>query len=246
MLSSFATQLWDLLLMELTNWRWSWRAIVLTSVVAPMLGIIALGSFASGPETLAYILTGNIVMAIMFSNLQKVASRFAYMRFMGTLDYYATLPIQRTALIVAVVLSFFLLSLPTLVAVMAFGSFFLQLPLQLNPLLLLVIPLSVLSLAGLGAAIGAIARTPEEAGSLSLLLAMTLLFIGPVLIPESRLPPGLVAIGHLSPATYAAAALRQVLLEPLSSQVAANLGALAGFSGMSLWLAGHQLDWRQR
>jgi ABC-2 type transport system permease protein len=79
----------DLFLMELTNWRWSWRTIALTSAIAPMLSIIALGSFAqgSGRETLAYILTGNLVMALMFGNLDNVASRLVYMRFAGTLDY---------------------------------------------------------------------------------------------------------------------------------------------------------------
>jgi ABC-2 type transport system permease protein len=234
--------------MELTNWRWSWRTIALTSAIAPMLSIIALASFAqgSGRETLAYILTGNLVMALMFGNLDNVASGLVYMRFAGTLDYYATLPIRREALIIAIVLSFFLLSLPSLLINIGFGAFFLKLPLLLNPVILLVIPLCVLPLAGLGSLIGANARTPEESGSLSLLMTMVMLFIGPVIIPESRLPDILLLVERLSPATYAASALGQTLVEPMTGQVVVDLAALVGFSLFTFWLVGLKLDWRQR
>lgn len=244
---SFFVQLVDLFLMELTNWRWSWQSIMLTSLVAPILGIIALGSLAQGTveETKSVILTGNLVMTLMFGNLDKIASRFAYMRFAGTLDYYATLPIRREALIIACVLAFFLLSMPSLLVVLGFGAFFLNLSLKLNPLILLVIPLSVLPLAGLGAVIGANARTPEESGSLSLLLTMVMLFIGPVLIPASRLPNILLIVGHFSPATYAASALRQTLLGCVSGQVVIDLTALVGFSLLTFWLVRLKLDWRQ-
>src|SRR5258708_35861464 len=82
---SLLAQMIDLFLMELTNWRWSWRTLVLTSTITPMLGIVALGVFAhnAGRETQAYILTGNVVLSLMFGNLEKVQSRFVYMRFTG-------------------------------------------------------------------------------------------------------------------------------------------------------------------
>lgn len=244
---SFLLQLIDLFCMELTNWRWSWRTIVLTSLVAPILSIIALGSLAigTGQETLAYILTGNLVMSLMFGNLNNLASRFTYMRFAGTLDYYATLPIRKEALIIATVLSFFLLSLPSLLVTLVFGAFFLKVPLIFHPIVLLVIPLCVLPLAGVGALIGANARTPDGSGSMSLLITMILLFIGPVLIPQSRLPKVLLLIGWLSPATYGASALRQTLLGPITAQIIVDLVALIGFSLLTFWLVRLKLNWRQ-
>jgi ABC-2 type transport system permease protein len=245
---AFFVQLLDLLLMELTNWRWSWRSTVLTSMVAPILSIVALGSLAQGSaqNSLAYILTGNLVMSLMFSNHNNLASRFTYMRFAGTLDYYATLPINRQALIVATVLSFFLLSLPSLIATVIFGTLFLKIPLAINPLILLVIPLCVLPIAGLGAAIGVYARTPDESGSFSLLLSMVMLFIGPVIIPGDRLPEFLLILGYLSPATYAASALRQTLLAPITGQLIVDIIALLGFALLTFWLVGRKLDWRLR
>lgn len=244
--ASIPVQLLDLFLMELTNWRWSWQSMVLTSTITPILGIIALGSFAtaSGQESLAYIFTGNIVMSLMFGNLDKIASRFSYMRFAGTLDYYATLPIRKLVLIMAIVLAFFLLSCPSLLVVLGFGAFFLKVNLIVNPLILLVIPLCVLPLAGVGALIGTNARTPEQSGSFSLLVTMVMLFIGPVLIPETRLPDFLVAVGHFSPATYAASALRQTLLTPITGEIWVDLGVLLGFALLSFWFTLVKLDWR--
>ncbi|OKH48922.1 ABC transporter [Calothrix sp. HK-06] len=239
-------QLQDLLLMELTNWRWSWQSTMLTSMVAPILGIVALGSIAStSQDTNAYILTGNLVMSLMFGNLNNLASRFTFMRFAGNLDYYATLPIRREALIIATVISFFLLSLPSLLVTVIFGALFLKIHLVINPLILLVVPLCVLPLAGLGAVIGVYSRTISESDSLSLLLTMVMLFIGPVLIPANRLPSLLLSLGYLSPATYGASALRQTLLAPVTQRFFLDIIALLAFTLITFWFTVTKLDWRQ-
>jgi ABC-2 type transport system permease protein len=236
-------QLFDLLCMELSNWRWSWQVMVLTATISPVLSIIALGSFASRNDvaSLHAILAGSLVMSLMFGNLGNVSSRFAYMRFSGALDYYATLPIQRSLLIIAVVLAFFLLSFPSLLVTVAFGAWFLHLPLMIHPLILVVIPLCVLPLAGIGAAIGANSPTPEVGGGLTLLVTMLALFIGPVLLPANRLPEIVQLVGHLSPATYAASALKQTLLEPIASRIVIDLIALIGFSMLTFWSVSRKL-----
>jgi ABC-2 type transport system permease protein len=185
-------------------------------------------------------------MSLMFGNLGNVANRFVFMRMSGTLDYYATLPIQKVALMLAVVVAFFLLSLPSFLMAIAFGTWFLKLTLTFNIALLLVVPLCVLSLAGVGAFIGTTARTPDEGSSLALLVTMVLLFIGPVLIPPDRLPNILLTLGWLSPATYAASALRQSLINTASSRLMIDLFALAMWAIFSFWFVGQRLSWQQR
>ena len=244
---SILTQLVDLFLIELTNWRWSWRSMVLTGIVAPVLSISALGIFArdSGPKALAYVLTGNIVLALMFENQDKVAGHFIYMRFNGILDYFATLPIQKHVLILAVVLSFLLLSLPSLTITVLLGALLLDVPIVLNPMIPIVVPMCAIPMAGIGALIGSSARTPQEAGSLSLLTTFLMLGLGPVVIPPDRLPNVILFLGRFSPATYAASALRQTLLGPLTGQIVLDLAALAGFTLVVFWLVGRKMDWRQ-
>lgn len=100
-------------------------------------------------------------------------------------------------------------------------------------------------MAGIGALIGSIARTPQEAGSLSLLITLVMLGLGPVLIPPSRLPDVMLVLGRFSPATYAASALRQALLGPLTGQIFLDLAALTGVAAVVLWLVGRKMDWRQ-
>ena len=167
------------------------------------------------------------------------------MRAMGTLNFFATLPIQRYSLILASVISFLLLSLPSLLVTTLVGAFFLRIPLRLNLLVLLVIPLAAVPLAGIGAAIGVSASTQEETNSLVTLLSFIMLGMGPVIIPPDRLPDIMIALGRLSPATYAASALRQVLLGPVTWQLALDALVLTGMAALSLGFTAYRMDWRQ-
>jgi ABC-2 type transport system permease protein len=239
-------QLFDLTLVQLSNWRWSWRGMLITSTLAPLLSMVALGLFArdSGPRALGYVLTGNMVLALMFGTLDKVAGNFAFMRFRGMLSYFATLPIQAYSLILATVMAFFILSLPSTFITLTFGAWFLGVSVDLNPILLLILPLAAAALSGLGALIGVSVRTPEEAGSLSLLATLFLVGLGPVIVPPERLPPLLVKLGWLSPATYAASALRQALLGPVTARLLLDLAVLGLIMVVTLWLVGYRMDWR--
>jgi ABC-2 type transport system permease protein len=244
---ALSTQLFDLILIQLSNFRWSWRRTILSGIGVPLFGVVALGIFArdSGPEAIAYVFTGNIVISLMFENLSKVAGNFAFMKSMGTLDYFATLPIRRYMVVLASLFSFFVLSLPSLFIMMLVGTWYLRVRLSPHPLLILVIPLTAVSLAALGAFIGVSTRTPEEAGPMSTLLVLFLSGLGPVIIPPDRLPVFLVWAGRFSPATYAASALRQTLLGPISWQLAVDLAVLAIFVIITGWAVTRNMDWRQ-
>lgn len=244
----FAVQLLDLTIIQLANWRWSWTGLMLTSIVAPLLSTVALGIFArdSGPEALAYVLTGNVVMSLLFGTFDRVAGHFAYMRMVGRLTFFATLPVYRAALILATVLAFLVLVLPAAVITLIAGTLILEVPLTLSPWILVVIPLTGTALCGLGALIGISMRTPEDVGSTSSLITFLLLGLGPIVIPPDRLPDALLTVSYLSPATYAASALRQTVLGltdtiPLGVDIAALIVLLV----ISLWAVGERMDWRE-
>ncbi len=240
------TQFWDIFLIQLSNWRWSWRGMIVTGTITPLLSIVALGMIvnSANPETLIYILTGNIVLSLMFENQNKVASNFAYMQAMGTINFFATLPISRYMLILATVASFLLLSLPSLIVTILFGTSFLGISLSVSPLIALIIPLCALPLAGIGAFIGLTMRSPEEASSMSLLVTLILVGVGPVLLPASRLPDALLYVSYISPTTYAASALRQTLIGPVTERLVLDIVVLAGLTLVILWVVGFKLSWR--
>ncbi len=244
----FLVQLFDLILIQLSNWRWSWQGTIITGMISPVLSIVALGVFARNPDptTQAYILTGNIVLSLMFENLTKVASNFAFMRATGAFSYYATLPLSRVALILATVCAFLLLSLPALAVTAGLGTLYLGIHLAPSPLLLIVIPLAAIPLAALGALIGATVPRPEDSGTWSLLLSVALLSLGPVVVPPDRLPAWLQTLGIFSPATYAASALRQTLLGPITPRLLLDLLVLAAVALLLLALVARTMSWRQR
>lgn len=245
---SFPAQVYDLLLIELTNWRWSWRSMVTVATLAPLFSMLALGVFGrdSGPDALNYILTGNVVMTLMFGIMGNVQSHFNFMRAMGGIEFFATLPVSKYALILAIVIGFLLLSLPAIIVTAGIGALILNISLSVSPLILLVIPICAIPLAGIGAIIGIRGRNLQESGAMNLLVTLLLAGLGPVVIPPDRLPDWLVAVGRLSPAPYAASALRQTLLGPVTPTLLTDLLALITFGLISFFLVGRFLDWRQR
>jgi ABC-2 type transport system permease protein len=54
----------------------------------------------------------------------------------------------------------------------------------------------------------------------------------------------MVTLGRLSPATYAASALRQTLLGPLTGQIVIDIVALLIAGALAFWLAARKMDWR--
>lgn len=240
-------QYYDLFLIELSNWRWGWRNLVLIGMILPVFGILLLGSFARelGANALSFVLVGNLVMALLFEHMGKLVSHFAYMKMAGSLEYFATLPIRKSLLILAASTAFFILFLPSMVVVLACGAWILRLDLHIHPATILVVPFCALPLAGFGALIGVSFKTPEEASAVGRLLTFLMLTIGPVLIPPDRLPDWMVWLGFLSPATYAASALRQVLLGPLTSRLLLDSAFLVTCIVISFWMVDRKMDWRE-
>lgn len=229
----------NLLLVQLANWRWSWRGMVVLGIVAPTLSVIILSRLVGerSDDFLAALLVGNLVLVLTFENQSKVAGHFAYMRITNTLTFFIGLPIRQGTLIVATALSFFVLSLPALLVTSLLGASLLNVPLHPSPLLLIIAPLSATALAGIGAVVGAVTRSFEEAGSLSLLVNLLLLAAGPVIVPASHLPAAVVEIGKLNPAAYVASALKQGLVGPVTGRLAIDLTVLTAAAVASLALA---------
>lgn len=221
--------------------------MVITSTLAPLVNIIGLGIFArhGNVAALPWILTGNIVLALMFANQNNVASNFTAMRVSGALEYFAMLPIWRNLLIVATVAAFFLLSLPALLVTTVLGSIVLRVRLDPDPLILAVIPVCVLPMAGVGALIGTLARSPEQSSSVSLGLTVLMTGAGAVVVPARVLPRPVYYLGFANPAAYAASAIRQALLGPLTPRLALDAAVLVLFTLLVFVLVVRKVRWQK-
>ncbi len=243
---SYPIQLVDLVLIELSNWRWSWRSVLVVGTVVPLFGMIGLSIYARdlGAEALNTVFSGSLVMSLMLGNLGNIQSHVVFMRFQGTLEYFASLPIHKHSLMLAIIIAFFLLSLPSILALLIVGSNLLKIFLAPHPLLQLVVPLCVVPMSAVGALIGVSVRSPQQGRSLSVLTAFLFGGLGPVLFPAERLPEILRLIGTVNPAARAASALRQRLIGPIGEQIALDFAILFGFTLCVFYLVGKKLNWR--
>jgi len=244
----FVTQLIDLTLIQMTNWRWAWRSGLIVSSFIPIYLIATFGVFASSDDRvgLSYLLTGSLMLSLLLIGLSRVSEHFAFMRAMGALDYFATLPVSRIAFVLAALIAFLVLALPSTLATLLLGTLILHAPLNIHPLVILVLPLICIALSGLGALIGLVGHNPDEVNNLSTLVSFVLFGFGPVIVPLERLPVFIQTLSLLSPATYAASGLRQVLLGlpdriPLSLDVVVLFTFTVGF----FCLVARRLDWRR-
>lgn len=240
----------DLYVMQLTNYRWTWRWQIIGGLIAPVSFMFMLKSLlatdASTPDLGAHILAGNLVMSAVFTTMGNTANRFAWLKETEGLDYYATLPIGRAVMVMTVILAFVTLTLPSMAATVLLGRLLFALPLTPHPLVLVVVALAALSLAAVGAGIGILSPDVETQGVVSNLALFVMLFLSPVLIPAERLPPLLQVSSRLLPTSYAVEALRRLLVGTVDETVLLDLAVLTGFSILSLFVATRRLDWRRR
>ncbi len=242
---------WDLYLMQLANYRWTWRWQLIGGLLAPLSFMFMLHSLlerdaANAADIGAQILAGNLVMSTIFTTMGHTANRFAWLKETEGLDYYATLPISRAAMVSTVILAFITLGIPNVAATVLLGKLLFSLPLAPHPLALLVILLAALSLAAVGAVSGILSPDVTTQQVMDNLLLFGMLFLSPVLIPAERLPAFLQMTSRLLPTSYAVEALRKLLVGTVDATVMMDIAVLSGFAAAALYLATRQLDWRAR
>jgi ABC-2 type transport system permease protein len=231
-LSKFGT----LMRMQLARLRSSWRPYLIVSSAMP-LGIALLMRAIMDAEQVErfgkQIVAGSAVLAIAMTAVVMLAQRVAALKENGGLDYYATLPVSRPALIATILLSFAVFALPGTIVVLTLGSALFDLSLTALWAAIPVWALGSLALAGLGVAIGFTAPDEQLAGMYSNLLMMAVLFLG--ILPAGRLPDWIEPLRTVLPSTYAVNALRPGLDGAVTAGQAGDLLVLAMFGALSFW-----------
>lgn len=234
--ASRMTKFETLVRMQMSRLRTSWRPYLIVSSAMP-LGIAVLMRAVMEPDQVEelgqQIVAGSAVLAIAMTAVVMLAQRVASLRENGGLDYYATLPISRPALIAAILLSFAMFALPGTVIVLTLGALLFDLSLAALWTALPVWALGSVALAGLGVAIGFSAPDEQLAGMYSNLLMMAVLFLG--ILPASKLPAWISPLKVVLPSTYAVDALRPGLAGALTAAQGVDLFVLAVFGALSFW-----------
>jgi ABC-2 type transport system permease protein len=236
---------WDLFLIQLANWRWSWQAMVINGLIVPMTTLYFLKTMGAAADQPELILSGNIIVSLIFTTMYGTSARFSFMRSFGVLDYYATLPVSKGLLVLSVNAGFLVLSMPTALLTVLIGQWFLGLNLSLSPMFLVLVPLASFSLSAVGAFVGVAAPNFDAANTITGILQFIFMGLGPVLLPEERLPAIALFLGQFLPSTYAADALRHTLNSTYDGRFFVDLAFLLIFDIIAMFFVGYKMEWRR-
>jgi ABC-2 type transport system permease protein len=225
-----------LMSIQMARLRTSWRPYLIVSSVMPLGIAVLLRAVMEAEQAREFgeqIVAGSAILAIAMTAVVMLAQRMAWLKEHGALDYYETLPVSRAAVVVSVLLSFAVFSLPGTVVVVVLGAMLFDLSLAALWVTVPVWALGSFSLAGLGVAIGFGAPDEQLAAMYSNLAMMAVLFLG--ILPPDRLPAWLRPLRIVLPSTYAVDALKPGLGGSLSAGMGLDLLVLVSFGAISFW-----------
>lgn len=225
-----------LLKMQLSRLRTSWRPYLIVSSVMP-LGIALLMRAVMDADQVdrfgEQIVAGSAVLAIAMTAVVMLAQRIATLRENGGLDLYATLPVKRSSVVLSILASFAVFSLPGTIIVAVLGASMFDLSLAAVWAAVPVWALGSFALAGLGVVLGLVARDEQLAGMYSNLAMMAVLFLG--IIPAAKLPGWIGPLRAVLPSTYAVHALKPGLEGRFATGQLWDLLLLAAFGTLFFW-----------
>jgi ABC-2 type transport system permease protein len=205
--------------------------------VAMILGLI-LGIGYIIPDisktTATFIVTGTATQAIVTVGLVMLPQFLSEQKAQGRLEFMLTLPISREAYLLSQVTVVLLLAIPAVIFALLFGDWHYGLSLHPDPAFLLVVPLAVVSCAGLGVAMAVFSPHQQLTNALTQLAIFYVLFFAPVILPKEQLPSLLRDASTIMPTTYAADAVRATLTDLPGTHLARSLTVLAGSAVVSL------------
>lgn len=225
-----------LLRMQLARVRTSWRPYLIVSSAMPLGIAVLLRAIMEDDQVERFgeqIVAGSAVLAIAMTAIVMLAQRVAALRESGGLDFYSSLPVKRWMLILAILVSFAVFSLPGTVIVSVLGAMLFDLSFTALWAAVPVWALGSFALAGLGVAVGLAAPDEQLAGMYSNLAMMAVLFLG--IIPTGRLPGWLGPVRAVLPSTYAVDALKPGLEGHFTSGQVWDLLLLAVFGTLFFW-----------
>lgn len=216
--------------------------MILFSIVMP-LGLLWLLSGSLGNRPYDF-LAGNAVIAIGFGAVNFAVNRVGILRLQGEMDYYATLPIKKSAFAASLLSLSLVAALPGVLVSLLFGHWLLAIPL-LN--VATALPLTILaagSLTIVGVMVGSFARTPGQINLYSNMVYVVVMFLSPVLVPMDRLPLPMQITSYILPTGQAAMAITEALGGHFGSRFWMLTGLLTVWLLAAMTIGLRRLDWR--
>jgi ABC-2 type transport system permease protein len=190
------------------NISWNNTMAVIQPYTVQFTGIVP-----GQPNYFEFVAPGIISMVVMMSLMTGLPHAISYEKDTGTLDGMLVAPINRLSIILGKVMAQTIRGLIqgaiiVILAVVLFGV-------VIHGSILLVVALlllTVFSFVGLGILITSFTGREETATMVMMTLMFPMMFLSGVFFPIQQMPAFMQGIAHLLPLTYAAQALRKVMV----------------------------------
>ena len=245
--AKFFTDVKVLWLEQILEIRSYWVMYAGLSLLLPLIMVFGFSRFGgdmTDPAVLIRMIGGTMIFAIAQEGFSTMAVRVSAMHRDGMLTYYASLPIRKTALILALVLSRAVLLIPPVLVPITIAPLLYPVKIHYDVTLILLLPLLALLFSTLGVAFGLLVESVEIAQSTTYALLFVLVLAAPVFIPWESLPGVLQLFALALPFTYAADALRMTLTGTVTASFWIDAGVLLAMLIVALFILERKLRWR--
>jgi ABC-2 type transport system permease protein len=233
---SFVRQYLYMLKLEVLTARQGLVAVAVVQIALTVGLVVGFGYFfpeVSKTQAL-FLTTGTATNAMVTVALVFLPQILSQAKTEGRLDYMLTLPVIREAYLLAQVSFVMMTSIPGAAFALFLGWLVYDISIDLNPVLLLVIPLIVLSLAGVGVAVAIFSPYFQLTNAITQMVIFYVILFAPVMMPKEQLPSLLQQIAVVMPPTYAADAMRGAVTDLPGTHLWRSLGVMGLFTVVSL------------
>ncbi|MDQ2623938.1 MAG: ABC transporter permease [Actinomycetota bacterium] len=219
------------------RWEWGsarqWAGMMV--VIQFMMGVgmaIMYGFFYPEitPTTAVYIATGIPTLALVPMGFIMIPGGVGEQRMNGSFDFVWSLPVPRSAQIVAMFALYTLLSLPGTVLALLVAAWRFSVDLQVSWVLLPAVLLAALMAVSVGAGMAFAIANPMITNLISNALVFVVLLFSPIVYPSSNLPAWLARVHDVLPFEHMAQAIRAGLTEGFVADPTGHLLVLGAWA----------------
>lgn len=232
-------QFTDLLLLELMMARPLIWLMALVQFMMTLGLILGLGYFIPNMTHVQalWLTSGAASQTVVTTALVVLPQKLTQDKTEGKLAYLLTLPISRETYILVQIAFVALTTLPCTAFAVALGAWHYDISLDVSAAVLVVVPLAIFSLAGVGVAISMLSPFHQLTNALTQLTMFYVLLFAPVLFPKEQLPELLQHVSVYMPPTYVADAMRSALTNLPGTHLGRSLFMMAAFAVASIALS---------
>ncbi|MCW3984233.1 MAG: ABC transporter permease [Candidatus Bathyarchaeota archaeon] len=218
MITNFFSDVYAVLWVDLRNMRRHWKSTIATSLVLPLLYLVAFGYGlgqgvnVDGVSYLAFVIPGIVALTAFSISFNGAASKLQVDKFFyKSFDELLMSPVSSSSIVIGKALIGVLRGLISALAIFAVG-FALAPTLQVSPLFFLMLLLSCFVFALFGVLIAFIINSHQGMSTFSTVVILPMTFLCGTFFSLSQLPDVAKAALYFLPLTHASNLLRATVL----------------------------------